>query len=112
MFIDEGPPMAELLRRARSKGVMLDYTDRLLREVGKFLAPPLTKEQPLIDPLSQRELEVLQLIAAGKSNQEIADELVIAMGTVKRHVFNIFTKLDVKNRTEGVAQARELGLLE
>lgn len=67
--------------------------------------------QSLIAPLSERELEVMALIAAGYSNKEIADELVIAIGTVKRHTVNIFNKLDVKNRTEAVAKARELGLL-
>jgi LuxR family maltose regulon positive regulatory protein len=67
--------------------------------------------QRLIAPLSQRELEVLGLIAAGRSNKEIATELVIALGTVKRHTVNIFNKLDVRNRTEAVAKARELGLI-
>ena len=66
---------------------------------------------PLFDPLSERELEVLGLIANGCSNKEIALELVIAIGTVKRHTVNIFNKLDVKNRTEAVAKARSLGML-
>ena len=61
--------------------------------------------------LSDRELELLRLIAAGRSNNEIAAELVIALGTVKRHTANIFDKLDVHNRTEAVAKARRLGLL-
>jgi ATP/maltotriose-dependent transcriptional regulator MalT len=61
--------------------------------------------------LSSREFELLSLISAGRSNMEIATELVISLGTVKRHTFNIFNKLDVKNRTEAVSKARELGLL-
>ena len=62
-------------------------------------------------PLSERELEVLRLIAAGRTNQQVAAQLVIAVGTVKRHTANIFIKLDVYNRTEAVAGARALGLL-
>jgi LuxR family maltose regulon positive regulatory protein len=65
----------------------------------------------LIEPLSERELEVLRLMAAGCSNQGIADHLVIAIGTAKRHTANIFDKLDVRNRTEAVTKARQLGLL-
>ena len=75
---------------------------------------PVAKALPgeaLIEPLSGRELEVLHLMAAGRSNKEIANELVIAIGTVKRHTANIFDKLDVRNRTEAVTKARQLGLL-
>jgi DNA-binding NarL/FixJ family response regulator len=61
--------------------------------------------------LSAREVEVLQLIAEGKSNQEISAELFLALNTVKRHAYNIFTKLDVKNRTQAVTRARQLGLI-
>jgi LuxR family transcriptional regulator, maltose regulon positive regulatory protein len=67
--------------------------------------------QPLIEPLSDRELEVLQLMATGASNQDIAEALVIAVNTVKRHARNIFDKLGVENRTQAVARARALGLL-
>ena len=68
-------------------------------------------EQRLITPLSKRELELLRLISAGHTNKEIASELFITIGTVKRHTVNIFNKLDVNNRTKAVAKARELGLL-
>ena len=68
-------------------------------------------QQPLLDPLSQRELEVLQLVAAGASNQEIATELVLAPGTVKLHVSHILSKLGVKSRTQAILRARDLGLL-
>jgi LuxR family maltose regulon positive regulatory protein len=71
-----------------------------------------TKTQPLLDPLSEREFEVLQLLAHGASNQEIARELAIVVDTVKRHVSQILSKLIVKNRVQAVRQARELGLLE
>ena len=73
--------------------------------------PAAAEQAPPADILSERELEVLRLMAAGRSNQEIADELVIALGTAKRHTANIFHKLDVRNRTEAVARARQLGLL-
>jgi LuxR family maltose regulon positive regulatory protein len=66
---------------------------------------------PLVEPLTQRELEVLHLIADGLKNQEIADRLVISVATVKRHVTNIHGKLSVSRRTQAVAQAQKLGLL-
>ena len=71
-----------------------------------------TKIQPLPEPLSERELQVLQLLARGASNQEIAQELVITVDTVKRHVSHIFSKLGAQNRVQAVRQARELGLLD
>ena len=67
--------------------------------------------QPLIEPLSPRELEVLHLIAQGLSNQEISERLFLALGTVKGHNQQIFGKLQVQRRTEAVARARELGLM-
>ena len=76
--------------------------------------PPLTLRdvtQPLLDPLSQRELEVLQLLASGASNQEIALALVVAPGTVKLHVSHILSKLGVNSRTRAILRARDLGLL-
>ncbi len=67
--------------------------------------------QPLIEPLSERELEVLRLICAGRSNQEIADELFIALDTVKRHANNLYGKLGVKRRAQAIIEARRLGLV-
>jgi LuxR family maltose regulon positive regulatory protein len=67
--------------------------------------------EQLIEPLSQRELEILRLIAEGCSNQEIAVRLVITLHTVKKHSSNIFTKLGVNSRTQALARARQLGLL-
>lgn len=64
----------------------------------------------MVEPLTERELEVINLIAAGLTNRDIAAQLVIAPGTVKRHAHNIYTKLNVSNRTEAVAKARELEL--
>ncbi len=68
-------------------------------------------QQPLLDPLSARELEVLHLLARGASNQEIAEELVVAVDTVKRHVSNILSKLGVSNRTRAVMLARDLDIV-
>jgi LuxR family maltose regulon positive regulatory protein len=65
----------------------------------------------LIDPLTPRELEVLRILVAGDSNQEIADKLVITLSAVKKHTGNIFRKLNVNSRTQAIARARELGLL-
>jgi LuxR family maltose regulon positive regulatory protein len=65
-----------------------------------------------VEPLSERELEVLRLIAAGRSNQEIADTLIIALSTVKRHINNIYGKLDTQSRTQAIARARDLHLLD
>lgn len=67
--------------------------------------------EPLEEPLSERELEVLALLASGRTNAEIASELVVAVGTVKSHIHNIYGKLGARNRTEALARARELNLL-
>jgi LuxR family maltose regulon positive regulatory protein len=75
------------------------------------VSPVEPSGQALVEPLSQRELEVLHLIALGRTNQEIARQLVVATGTVKAHAAHIYRKLDVANRTEAVARARQLGLL-
>jgi len=75
---------------------------------------PPTSPHPhtdLVEPLSKREIEVLRLIAAGLSNQEVADKLFLAVGTVKKYTSNIYSKLNVRKRTQAVARGRELGLL-
>ena len=116
IFVDEGLPMAQLLSEAAARGIMPDYVGKLLaafeaeeqKSEDKSDLPPA---QPLIEPLSQRELEVLQLIAQGLSNREISERLFLALSTVKGHNRKIFDKLQVQRRTEAVARARELGLL-
>jgi LuxR family maltose regulon positive regulatory protein len=116
LYIDEGPPMAVLLQRAASRGIAPHYVSQLLAAFpGSHLETQIVNHKSkignLIDPLSERELEVLQLIADGLSNREIAQELIIAPGTVKVHIKNIYSKLDVHNRTQAAARARELNLL-
>ena len=116
VFVDEGLPMGQLLAAASAHGLMPDYTARLLdalhmqrrqREDKSLVSPA----QPLIDGLSQRELEVLQLMADGLSNHEIGERLFLAVSTIKGHNRNIFDKLHVQRRTEAVARAHELGIL-
>jgi LuxR family maltose regulon positive regulatory protein len=115
VFVDEGRPMAKLLSKRATQGVMPDYIGKLLAafeaERVEFSQLTASSEQPLVEPLSQRELEVLKLIAQGLSNQEISERLFIALITVKGHNQRIFGKLQVQRRTEAVARARELGLL-
>jgi LuxR family maltose regulon positive regulatory protein len=119
VFVDEGRPMAQLLSEAAAHGIMPDYTGRLLaafeaeeqKSADESHVAPAPPAQSLIEPLSQRELEVLRLIARGLSNREISERLFLALITVKGHNRNIFRKLQVRRRTEAVALARELGLL-
>jgi LuxR family maltose regulon positive regulatory protein len=108
LFVDEGALMAKLLDQAAVRDVAPDYVDRLR---AAFATEKQRPAPSLVESLSDRELEVLNLIAAGRSNQQIAAELVLTVGTVKWHLSNIYGKLGVNSRTQAVAQARELGLL-
>lgn len=86
------------------------FLDEMISETKKSLDSKSSPRQALIEPLSERELEVLRLLCAGKSNQEIADELFIAIDTVKRHVNNIYGKLGVRRRSQAIIESRRLGL--
>lgn len=120
-FVNEGAPMATLLRYAAAQGVTMLYVKNLLDAFPTSVADAETmpmkvdragsKTNALIEPLSARELEVLQLVAMGQSNREVAEALFIAPTTVKKHLSNIFGKLGVKNRTQAAALAREMGLI-
>ncbi|HEY0753276.1 MAG TPA: LuxR C-terminal-related transcriptional regulator [Ktedonobacteraceae bacterium] len=130
IFVDEGPPMAVLLAklhersrkrsRAAETNVPLAYLERLLAplrgEQAQAGTSPATLSAPvpaqtLLDPLTERELAVLRLIAAGLSNRDIATRLVLALSTVKSYVNTIYSKLQVESRTQAVARARDLHLL-
>jgi LuxR family maltose regulon positive regulatory protein len=120
-FIGEGKGMADLLKVAAARGATASYASKLLAQLesesdtkpdatvrrGKAGPAP----QPLIDPLSERELEVLRLLLTSLTASEIGDELYISSHTVRSHIKNIYSKLDVHSRIEAVARAQELELL-
>jgi len=119
LFMDEGQSMLALLRCASLQGIYPKYVSRLLsafdpveEEADTTEKPPVRlQEQPLIEPLSKRELEMLHYLAKGFSNQVIANQLYVSLAAVKWHARNIYSKLAVNNRTQAVARARELRLL-
>jgi LuxR family maltose regulon positive regulatory protein len=103
----------DLLPQARQ--IAPDFVDRVLGDASTAGVEPVRSQGPraqaLVEPLSQRELEVLRLLAAGLSSTEVARELTIAVGTARTHIKNIYAKLDVHNRVESITRAQELGLL-
>jgi LuxR family maltose regulon positive regulatory protein len=120
LFVDEGPPMAALLRLAMERGILPAYTSTLLeafnvpgssQETIVRLTPSSISNQELLEPLSERELEVLRLIADGCSNSDIARTLFLSIGTVKTHLKHIYGKLEAHTRTQAIARARMLHLL-
>jgi LuxR family maltose regulon positive regulatory protein len=119
IFVDEGQPMAHLLSAAATQGLMPDYVGQLLavfdaegqKSKDKAHLSSALRTQLLVEPLSERELEVLQLLAQGLSNREIGQRLFLALPTVKGHNRNIFGKLGVENRTQAVNKARALNIL-
>ena len=116
-FLDKGQPMLKLLQRAVGEGISMGYSPKLLAAFElqkKTISSPSPGNPPqpgLIDPLSEREIEVLRLLAGGMTNQEIADKLIISLNTIKTHVKNIHTKLGVRNRLEASVRAHNLGLI-
>lgn len=112
LFVDEGPSMEVLLKKMKaSNNKTKEYINKLLSAFeGK---PPVSTfaAQSLVEPLSNRELEVLDLIAKGLTNQQIASRLFLSLHTIKAHTRNINQKLGTNNRTQATAKARELGLL-
>ena len=109
-FLDKGEPMRLVLERLRSEGG--ERKEYILALLAAFEGPgKASASQPLVEPMSERELEILRLLADGLSNQEIARRLVISVGTAKSHVHHILGKLSSGSRMQAVARARELDLL-
>ena len=119
IFLDEGSSMEQLLREAAARKIMPNYTSKLLaafqaQEQGSASAAPIPApsiSQSIIEPLSQRELEVLRLFKTELSGPEIARELGIALSTIRTHTDSIYKKLDVNNRRAAVKRAAELNLI-
>jgi LuxR family maltose regulon positive regulatory protein len=134
IFVDEGRRLIDLLRRCRSAQEQsgshfpsLAFIDSLLKAIQPGIAAAKPVDEQSMEPstgktiayledglpiaLSAREMEVLGLIAEGKSNQEISSELYLALNTVKRHAYNIYAKLEANKRTQAVSKARHLGLI-
>jgi LuxR family maltose regulon positive regulatory protein len=117
IFVDEGPSMARLLYEALSQGISPDYVRRLLtanpvvESEQAYSSKSQAPKSEWVEPLSKREIEVLQLISEGLTNQEIATRLYLSLHTVKVHARNIYGKLGVKNRTQAAARGKALGIL-
>lgn len=119
MFLDEGPPMTQLLLKAAARDIMPDYTAKLLaafkveqyKSTAESPLPTVPTSQPLLESLTERELEILRLFKTELSGPEIADELVIALSTLRTHTKNIYGKLNVKHRRAAVQRAAELNLI-
>ncbi len=119
LFVDEGVAMVQLLQAATQHGIRPAYTGQLLAALaavpqpsaGRSSLPPAPAPPPLIEPLSQRELEVLRLLQTELSGPEIAQALVIGLSTVRTHTKGIYSKLNVTNRQAAVQRAAELGLI-
>jgi LuxR family maltose regulon positive regulatory protein len=120
VFLDEGQPLRSLLARWLTQAGAWPVRDYAVYLLGRFEAVPdpwaaredVFRSDELPEPLTHRELEVLRLMALGQTNQEIAGQLIVARGTVKAHTASIYRKLGVSNRTEAVARARQLGILD
>jgi LuxR family maltose regulon positive regulatory protein len=118
LFVDEGRPMAELLRFAISRNIAPDYASELLAAFPEAVLGMISidkeravNSQVLAEPLSEREIEVLRLMAEGYKYQEIAERMFVSINTVRHHTRNVYGKLAVNNRTQAIGRAKELNLL-
>jgi len=119
LFLDLGPGMEGLLKRLIRRNINVDYVGKILaafRDEKQVVVPDASDQDipspsPLIEPLTNRELEVLSLLEQRLRNKEIAEKLFISPETVKRHTINIYQKLSVNSRREAVAKAEGLGIL-
>ena len=110
-FSEAGDALVPLLQEAAQRGMKTEYVGKILKAIGDGDKKAAMASSALVEPLSERELEVLRLLAAGLSNREIAQKLIISTGTVKTHIHNIYGKLEVHNRTQAATRARELNLV-
>jgi LuxR family maltose regulon positive regulatory protein len=116
VFVGEGPPMAALLRRVANQRTAWDYARRLLDACGRAggttpVGPTSPARQGLVEPLSERELDVLRLLGSDLDGPDIARELTVSLNTLRTHTRNIYAKLGVNSRRAAVRQAAELNLL-
>jgi len=119
IYLDEGWQMEELLQpySRRAEGTLKACADKLLAAFSKApnketaISNTLYQLQLLVEPLTEREVEVLGLLAAGLSNREIAERLVLSEGTIKTHAHNLYGKLGVNSRTQAIVRAKELNLI-
>jgi LuxR family maltose regulon positive regulatory protein len=113
LYVDLGPAMADLLRRMQSREPFVAYITSILQAFGDASDPAAQPDgrKQLMEPLTDREAEILELLAKRYSNKEIAADLVISPATVKGHTINLYQKLSVHNRREAVESARALGLI-
>jgi LuxR family maltose regulon positive regulatory protein len=121
VFLDDGDallPVLRALRRNRPADAAwsMEYLDRIMREIDDTVPEPSPSDrQPasdLVDPLTQREIEVLGLLAEGLTNRQVAERLFLSVGTIKRHTHNIYGKLGVNSRTQAIILGQELRLLD
>jgi LuxR family maltose regulon positive regulatory protein len=111
LFVDEGLPMAALLREAVKGGVAPLFAQQVLAAFEETAVSPPPTTQPLPDPLSDRELDVLKLLTTALTGPEIARELMVSLNTMRTHTKNIYSKLGVNSRRTAVRRAEELNLL-
>ena len=111
VFLDQGPALKPLLKQAQSQNIHPAYADRVLAALDGPMLLQKRRPQPLVDPLSDREIEVLRRLRSNLTTPEIADEMMISVSTVRSHIKNIYSKLYVHKRSEAVSRAQELGLL-
>jgi LuxR family maltose regulon positive regulatory protein len=111
LFVDRGASMAMLLRQAASRGMAPDYVRKLIEAFAVDQGLPPTSTPTLVEPLSKREAEVLRLLATDLTSAEMAQELILSVHTVRSHIKNIYSKLNVHSRYEALARAEELNLL-
>jgi LuxR family maltose regulon positive regulatory protein len=109
-YVDAGKGIVAVLQEAARRGIEREYAGRILSAIGESQQGEIQAQAGIVEPLSEREIEVLKQVAAGLSNREIAGKLFISPGTAKTHIHNLCGKLGVRNRTEAAMRAKELGL--